>query len=82
MTTQDITNLSEQQLKDLMYAICRSGRVVVPQFYYAEHIKNFIGSEPTQDDMATIQSVFESDWTTHEYLDNAVQEIIDNNLAD
>jgi hypothetical protein len=80
MKTQDIANLTEQELKDLMYAICRSGKVVIPQYYFTNHIKNFLGVEPTTDDMNTIQSVFESDWTTHEYLDDAVTEIIDNNL--
>jgi hypothetical protein len=93
MKAQDINQLSEQQLKDLMYAICRSGRVVMigvdmhshlipPQYYFAEHIKNFTGSQPTEDDMSLIQSVFESDWSTHEYLDDATQEIVDNNLVD
>lgn len=82
MTTQDINKLSEQELKDLMYAISRSGRVVIPQWYRTEHIKNFTSSssEPTQSDMLTIQSVFESDWTTQEYLDEAIQEIIKENL--
>jgi hypothetical protein len=82
MTTEDIKNLTENELKDLMYAICRSGRVVIPQYYFAEHIKNFTGSQPTEDDMSLIQSVFESDWSTHEYLDDATQEIVDNNLVD
>jgi len=82
MKAQDINQLSEQQLKDLMYAICRSGRVVIPQYYFADHIKNFTGSQPTEDDMSLIQSVFESDWSTHEYLDDATQQIVDNNLVD
>lgn len=40
MKTQDIANLSEQQLSDLMYAICRSGRVIIPNFYRVETVKN------------------------------------------
>jgi hypothetical protein len=76
----NIKDLSEQDLKDLMYNICRSGRLVIPQFYYKEHIANFLGSEPTSDDMISIQSVIECDYTTHEYLDNTIEEIIDNNL--
>jgi hypothetical protein len=40
MTTQDIANLSEQQLSNLMYSICRSGRVIIPNFYRVETVKN------------------------------------------
>ena len=40
MTTQDIANLSEQELSNLMYSICRSGRVIIPNFYRVETVKN------------------------------------------
>ena len=83
MKTQDIQNLTEDQLKELMYNICRSGRVIIPQYYRGEHVKNFTGKDPSTDDMLVIQSSFESDWSTHEYLDNAIGEIVwDNNFDD
>ena len=40
MKTQDIKNLTEQELNDLMYAICRSGRVIIPNYYTESTINN------------------------------------------
>ncbi len=78
MKNLNIENLSEQELKDLMYNICKSGRVVIPQFYYKNHIETITKSDISDDDMIEIQSVFESDDTTHTLLEEAVVEIFDN----
>lgn len=37
---QFVENLTEDQLKDLMYHLSRSGRVVIPNWFTAETIRN------------------------------------------
>ena len=73
MTTEDIKNLTENELKDLMYAICRSGRVIIPQFFRRDHIKNLTGMEPTNDLMFQIQENFECDWDLMEIIEEKVE---------
>lgn len=73
MTTQDIQKLSDQQLQDLLYAICRSGKVVIPQYFLTQHIKNLTGLDATNDLMLQVQENFEFDFDLHEMVEEKVQ---------
>ena len=73
MTIQDIKNLTENELNDLMYAICRSGKIIVSQFFNRDHIKNLTGIEPTNELMIQIQDNFQCDWDLMEIIEEKVE---------
>lgn len=73
MTSQDIKNLTENELNELMYAICRSGKIIVPQFFNRDHIKNLTGMEPTNELMIQIQDNFQCDWDLMEIIEEKVE---------
>jgi len=33
-----VENLTQEQIKELMFQLCRSGKVVIPQYYTKEHL--------------------------------------------
>ena len=59
MKTQDIKNLTDQELSDLMFAICRSGRVIIPNYYTKSTINTMFSGCDEFDinsiDMTTLQ---------------------------
>ena len=61
-----VKNLSDEEVKELMYELSRSGKVVVSQFYRPSHIKHITNTEPTSELMLEIQSALEIDSELHE----------------
>lgn len=55
MTTQDIKNLTDEQVSDLLYALCRSGKAIIPQYYTASHINEIKGRKLSQEEILEIQ---------------------------
>jgi len=55
MTTQDIKNLTDEQVSDLLYALCRSGKAIIPQYYTQSHINEIKGRELSQEEVLEIQ---------------------------
>ena len=67
-----VNNLTDEQVKELMYALSRSGKVVIPQYYRPEHIQNFTQDQVTKDLMLQVQENFEYDYDLCEILDEKV----------
>lgn len=57
MNNIDVNKLTEDQLFKLMYDLCRSGRVIIPQYFTQHHIAASVSKE----DMLNIQDQFEYD---------------------
>jgi len=74
--TQYIEKLTDKQLEELIFAITKTGRIVIPLWYNSERIEKFKGSEPSQVDILDIQEAFENDWATQDYIDKALEENI------
>ena len=73
MTSKDIQKLTEKELTDLLYAICRSGKVVIPQYFLTQHIKNLTRLDATNDLVLQIQENFEFDYDLQEIIEEKVQ---------
>jgi hypothetical protein len=65
-----IKNLTEEQLNELLYSLSRSGRVVIPQYFTANHITNLIGQKPDTNYILDKQNEFEQDWCLEEQLNS------------
>ncbi len=55
MNTLDIKNLTDEQVSDLLYALCRSGKAVIPQYYTQSHINEIKGRELSEQEILNIQ---------------------------
>jgi hypothetical protein len=67
-----VNNLTDDGVKELMYLLSRSGKVVIPQYYTSEHIQNFTGEVVTKELMLQVQENFEYDSDLYEILDEKV----------
>jgi hypothetical protein len=56
-----VSGLSVEEVGSLMNRLCRSGKVVIPQFYTTEHIKTITGLEPSLGLMTQVQENYEWD---------------------
>ncbi len=77
-----VNNLTDEQVKELMYLLSRSGKVVIPQYYRPEHIKNFANAEPTKELMLQVQENFEYDYDLNEILDEKVILFVQDEIED
>jgi hypothetical protein len=55
MNRADIMKLTDEQVSDLLYALCRSGKVVIPQYYTQSNINEIKGREVSEKEILDIQ---------------------------
>ncbi len=55
MTAADIMKLTDEQVSNLLYALCRSGKVIIPQYYTQSHINEIKGRKVNEQEILDIQ---------------------------
>jgi hypothetical protein len=77
-----VNNLTDEGVKELMYALSRSGKVVIPQYYRPEHIQNFTQNQVTKELMIGVQKNFECDYDLNEILHERVILFVQDEIED
>jgi hypothetical protein len=74
MNAADIMKLTDEQVSNLLYALCRSGKVVIPQYYTQSNINEIKGKEVSEKEILDIQFEVEQN-------DSLMEEIFGNIFA-
>lgn len=67
-----VNNLTEEQVKELMYLLSRSGKVIIPEYYTTGSISTVLGQEPTYEQMRQVQENFEFDCDLQDIINEKV----------
>ena len=56
-----VGGLSNEEVSSLLYSLCRSGKVIIPQFYTTDNVGSIIGKTPSVEVMNIAQESYEYD---------------------
>ncbi|MBK7764117.1 MAG: hypothetical protein IPI46_12365 [Bacteroidetes bacterium] len=55
-----LAKLSDDELSKLMYIISRSGRLIIPNYYFKDHVEEFVEDKISIQEMCWIQKSIEN----------------------
>jgi hypothetical protein len=77
-----VEGLSSEDISSLMFSLCRSGKVVIPQFFTSENIETITGDTPSIELIVQIQKDFECDDNFIDMVNEKIHNIINDGLED